>query len=175
VPGEGFHLPSGGLHAPGTALTIDAARGFRRFCHAAGVGSRKIISKELLFKDVRKEDRERLGERAILNQIDWEVSGDVYFLRKSPHIAATVAETQQAGGAEYWILLQHYRFSGKKVVVMPGQRFKSVDKGVYNVLVWRGRGRYDGHEIKAGDFGYDELLVSHAKADRTAVDRKHRR
>jgi mannose-6-phosphate isomerase class I len=23
VPGEGFHLPAGGLHAPGTALTIE--------------------------------------------------------------------------------------------------------------------------------------------------------
>lgn len=32
----------------------------------------KIISKELLFKDVRKIDREKFGEKVILNQIDWE-------------------------------------------------------------------------------------------------------
>ncbi len=46
----------------------------------------------------------------------------------------------------------------------PSQRFTSVDKGVYNILVWRGRGRYNGHEIEASRFGWDELLISHAKA-----------
>jgi hypothetical protein len=45
-----------------------------------------------------------------------------------------------------------------------GQLFTSVDKGIYNILVWQGRGRYDGHEVEAGNFGLDELLVSHAKA-----------
>ena len=164
VPGEGFHLPAGGLHAPGTALTIELQEDSDVFAMLQALVAGKIISKELLFKDVRKEDRERLGERAILNQIDWEVSGDIYFYENRHTSPQPVAETQQAGGAEYWIYYNTTRFSGKKVVVKPGQHFKSVDKGVYNVLVWRGRGRYDGHEIKAGDFGYDELLISHAKA-----------
>ena len=31
-------------------------------------------------------------------------------------------------------------------------------------MVWQGRGRYDGHEVEAGNFDLDELLVSHAKA-----------
>ena len=39
----------------------------------------KIISKDLLFKDVTPEDRATRGERAILDQIDWEISGDPYF------------------------------------------------------------------------------------------------
>jgi hypothetical protein len=39
-----------------------------------------------------------------------------------------------------------------------------VDKGVYNILVYRGEGRYDGHSIKAGDFDREELLVSYARA-----------
>jgi hypothetical protein len=164
VPGEGFHLPAGGLHAPGTALTIELQEDSDVFAMLQALVAGKIISKELLFKDVRKEDRERLGERAILNQVDWEVSGDPYFYENRHMSPQPVAETQQAGGEEYWIYYNTTKFSGKKLVVKPGQRFRSVDKGVYNVLVWRGRGRYDGHEVKAGDFGYDELLVSHAKA-----------
>jgi hypothetical protein len=164
VPGEGFHLPAGGLHAPGTALTIELQEDSDVFAMLQALVAGKIISKELLFKDVRKEDRERLGERAILNQVDWEVSGDPYFYENRHMSPQLVAETQQAGGEEYWIYYNTTKFSGKKLVVKPGQRFRSVDQGVYNVLVWRGRGRYDGHEVKAGDFGYDELLVSHAKA-----------
>ena len=54
-------------------------------------------------------------------------------------------------------------------MVKPGQRFTSQDNGVYNILVWRGQGRYDGHDIEAGNFGWDELLVSHAKATQPIV------
>jgi hypothetical protein len=164
VPGEGFHLPAGGLHAPGTALTIELQEDSDVFAMLQALVAGKIISKELLFKDVRKEDRERLGERAVLNQVDWEVSGDPYFYENRHTSPQLVAETQQRGGEEYWIYYNTTKFSGKKLVVRPGERFRSADKGVYNVLVWRGRGRFDGHEVKAGDFGYDELLVSHAKA-----------
>ena len=35
---------------------------------------------------------------------------------------------------------------------------------MYNILVWRGSGLFDGHEIEAGNFALEELLVSHAKA-----------
>jgi hypothetical protein len=124
----------------------------------------KIISKELLFKDVRPEDREKLGEWAILGHIDWEVSGDPYFYENRHTSPRLVVGTKQEGGEEHWIYYNTSKFSGKRLVVRPGQRFTSVDKGVYNILVWRGRGRYDGHEIEAGNFGFDELLVSHAKA-----------
>ena len=124
----------------------------------------KIISKELLYKDVTKEDRARLGERAVLNQVDWELSGDPYFYENHHTSPQLMAETQQPGGAEYWIYYNTTTFSGKKLVVKPGGRFQSVDRGVYNILVWRGSGRFDGHEIKAGDFGLEELLVSHARA-----------
>ena len=124
----------------------------------------KVISKELLYKDVRKEDREKLGERAILDHIDWEVSGDPYFYENRHISPQPVVGTTQEGGEEHWIYYNTSKFSGKRLVVKPGQRFTSVDKGVYNILVWRGRGRYDGHEIEAGSFGRDELLVSHAKA-----------
>jgi hypothetical protein len=75
-----------------------------------------------------------------------------------------IEETRQEGGEEYWIYYNTTKFSGKKLVVKPGKSFISVDKGVYNILVWQGEGRYDGHPIKARDFDQDELLVTYAKA-----------
>jgi len=172
VPGEGFHLPSGVLHAPGTALTIELQEDSDVFAMLQALVAGKIISKELLFKDVRQQDRERYGERVILDHIDWEVSGDPYFYENRHTSPQLIEETRQEGGEEYWIYYNTTRFSGKRLVVKPGQRFTSVDQGVYNILVWRGRGRYDGHEIEAGNpstgsghrFGWDELLVSHARA-----------
>jgi hypothetical protein len=71
---------------------------------------------------------------------------------------------KQSGGEEFWVYYNTHKFSGKKLVVKPGGKYTSADKGVYNILVWRGSGRFDGHEVKAGDFRKDELLVSHARA-----------
>jgi hypothetical protein len=169
VPGEGFHLPSGVLHAPGTALTIELQEDSDVFAMLQARVAGKIISKDLLFKDVRKEDREKRGEQVILDHINWEVSGDPYFYENrhtSPH---PIKDTKQGGGEEHWIYYNTTKFSGKRLVVKPGQRFTSRDKGVYNILVWRGRGRYDGHEIEAGNFGWDELLISHARATQPLV------
>jgi hypothetical protein len=164
VPGEGFHLPSGVLHAPGTALTIELQEDSDVFAMLQALVAGQIISKELLFKDVRPEDRETYGERVILGHINWEVSGDPYFYENRHTSPQLVVETIQEGGEEHWIYYNTTKFSGKRLVVKPGQRFTSLDRGVYNILVWRGRGRYDGHEIEAGNFGWDELLVSHARA-----------
>ena len=164
VPGEGFHLPAGGLHAPGTAVTIELQEDSDVFAMLQALVAGKIISKELLFKDVRKEDRAALGERAVLNQVDWELSGDPYFYENRHTSPQLIPQANQTGGEEYWIYYNTTRFSGKKLVVKPGQKLKSVDNGVYNILVWRGRGLYDGHAIEAGNFAHDELLVSHSKA-----------
>jgi hypothetical protein len=137
------------LHAPGTALTIELQEDSDVFAMLQALVAGKIISKDLLYKDVR---------------IDWEVSGDPYFY-ENRHISPQLIEAaEQEGGEERWIYYNTTKFSGKRLVVKPGQSFTSVDKGVYNILVWRGRGRYAGHEIEAGNFGWDELLVSHAKA-----------
>lgn len=164
VPGEGFHLPAGGLHAPGTALTIELQEDSDVFAFLQALVGGRIISKDLLFKDVRSEDRSRLGERAVLAQIDWGVSGDPYFYENRHTLPQLIEETRQPGGEEYWIYYNTLKFSGKKLVVKPGHKYKSVDKGVYNILVWRGCGRYDGLEIEAGHFEKDELLVSHDKS-----------
>ena len=169
VPGEGFHLPSGVLHAPGTALTIELQEDSDVFAMLQALVAGKIISKDLLFKDVPRETREKRGERVILDHINWEVSGDPYFYENRHTSPQLIEETKQDGGEEHWIYYNTTKFSGKRLVVKPGQRFTSMDRGVYNILVWRGRGRYDGHEIESGKFGWDELLIPHAKATQSLV------
>ncbi len=164
VPGEGFFLPSGIPHGPGTALTLELQENSDVFAMMQALNAGSIISKELLFKDVRTEDREKYGERIILKQIDWEASGDHYFYENHHLVPRLVEETRQDGAEEYWIYYNTPKFSGKKLIVKPGKTFRSVDNGVYNILVWKGQGTYGGKSVKAGDFDQDELLVVHDTA-----------
>ena len=164
VPGEGFHLPPGGLHAPGTALTIELQEDSDVFAMLQALNAGKIISKDLLFKDVHPDDRKRLGERSVLNQVDWELSGDPFFYENRHTFPQPVEGEKQPGGEEFWIYYNTHKFSGKKLVVKPGKKYNSRDNGVYNILVWHGEGRFDGHAIAAGDFLRDELIVSHPRA-----------
>ena len=164
VPGEGFFLPSGVLHAPGTALTIELQEDSDVFAMLQALNAGKIISKELLFKDVCKKDREAKGEKAILDQLDWPVNGDPYFYENHHLPNILVEESKQAGGEEHWIYYNTTKFSGKRLVVKPGTSFTFTEKGVFNILVWRGKGTFDGHKIEGQSFEFDELLISHYRA-----------
>lgn len=165
IPDDGFHIPSGTLHAPGSALTIELQEDSDVFAMLQSkVGPGKIIPKDLLFKDVRNEDREKYGEKIILEMIDWEVSGDPYFY-ENRHTPPVVRNRSNGnGGNEYWIFYNTQKFSGTKLILNPGATMTVKDNGVYNFLVWKGKGTIAGLEFSAGQFDKDEALVSHDAA-----------
>lgn len=164
VQGEGFQLPSGVLHGPGTAVTIELQEESDVSAMVQALVAGKIISKELLFKDIRKEDRKKYGEKIILGQINWEICGDPFFYENRHLVPRLIHETKQESGEEYWIFYNTNKFSGKKLVIKPNMVYKSIDSGVYNVFVLKGKGNFDGKHIEAGNFYYDELLITHEKA-----------
>jgi hypothetical protein len=164
VAGEGFHVPSGILHAPGTAVTIELQEDSDVFAMMQALNAGRIISKELLWKDVRPEDRELKGERFILELVDWDQNGDPYFYENHHTPPKLIESSRQAGGEEHWIFYNTAKFSGKKLVVRPGQRYASREAGVYSLFVLSGRGRYGGAEIRGRTPGLDELLVTYARA-----------
>jgi hypothetical protein len=164
VAGEGFHVPSGVLHAPGTAVTIELQEDSDVFAMLQALNDGRIISKELLWKDVRPEDRELHGERFILELIDWEQNADPYFYENHHTPPKPIESSRQPGGEEHWIFYNTAKFSGKKLVVRPGQRYRSREPGVYSLFVLSGRGRYGGVEVHGGTPGIDELLVTYRRA-----------
>jgi hypothetical protein len=166
APGEGFHLPSGVLHAPGTALTLELQEDSDVFAMLqARIGDR-LTPKELLFKDVSPEDRGRLGERAVLEQVDWGICADPYFYENRHLEPVPVEGGARDGGLEQWIYYNTTKFSGKRLTVQPGKSYTCRDGGVYNVLAWRGSGTVGVHQVEGGQPGMDELLVSHHRATR---------
>jgi hypothetical protein len=169
VGGEGFHVPSGVLHAPGTAVTIELQEDSDVLAMLQALNAGRVISKELLWKDVRREDRERFGERFILELIDWEQNGDPYFYENHHLSPRLIAPSRQDGGHEYWIFYNSPKFCGKKLVVRPGQSYRSRERGVYSIFVLDGAGNYGGVDVQAGVPDKDELLITHARAIRELV------
>jgi hypothetical protein len=164
VPEHGFHIPSGVLHAPGSALTIELQEDSDVFAMLQALNAGRIISKELLWKDVRVEDREAKGERFILELIDWEENGDPRFYDRHHLSPQPIESSRQDGGEEWWIYYNTTKFSGKKLVVRPGCSYRCADAGVHNVLVWSGSGTYGGLDVEGGNPAMDEALVTHDRA-----------
>jgi hypothetical protein len=164
VPEEGFHVPSGVLHAPGSALTIELQEDSDVFAMLQALNGGILISKELLWKDVRPEDRESKGERFILELIDWEENGDPYLYEHHHLSPQRIEDSLSDSGEEHWIFYNTSKFSGKKLLVRPGCSYVTTDRGVYNILVWSGSGTYGGVEVEGGTPGRDELLVTHDRA-----------
>jgi hypothetical protein len=162
LPGDGFHIPAGVPHAPGSALTIELQEDSDVLSMLQARVGPYPIDKELLYKDVRADDRARLGERVVLDMIDWETSGDPYFYenRHTPPVPCQ----RQEDGEEWWIFYNTQRFSGKRLVVRPGGTFTSQDRGVYSIFVWKGTGDIGGQAVRGGDPDMDELLISHERA-----------
>lgn len=169
VANEGFHVPSGVLHAPGSALTIELQEDSDVFAMLQALNAGTIISKELLWKDVRQVDREQKGERFILELIDWEENGDPYLYENHHLTPQPIEQTRRPGCEESWVYYNTSKFSGKRLVVEPGCTFTAVGNGVHNILVWRGWGSYGGFEVRGGEPGMDELFVTHDRATRGVV------
>ena len=162
VADEGFQIPSGVLHAPGTALTLELQEDSDVASMFQALNAGRIISKETLFKDVRPQDRREHGERFPLRFVEWALNGDP-FLYENSHLSP-----QPVPGSphESWVFYNSAKFSGKRLVVPPGQSVQISEPGVYSVFVWAGQGRYAGVDVRGGDADRDELLVVHDAAVR---------
>lgn len=170
APGEGFYLDSGILHAPGTALTME----IQEPSDVGAIYQANIngydVDKSLLTKDVAPEDIEKWGspELAALHQIDWEACADPYFYEHRHLYPKPCEETRQGDVFEEWIYYGTPKFSGKRLILKPGQKFLSKENGVYNIFIWKGKAAVNGVSLMAGQFDLnycdDELLIVDAKA-----------
>ncbi|RKY51742.1 MAG: hypothetical protein DRP86_00265 [Candidatus Neomarinimicrobiota bacterium] len=164
IPGDGFHVPAGILHAPGSALTIELQEDSDVFAMLQARVGGQLISKDLLYKDVIFEEKVRLKEKAILEMIDWDLSGDPYFYENRHTPPIRIEQHGPEKNEEYWIFYNTHKFSGKKLVVKPGEKIHTVENGVYNILAWQGKGRFGGFDVEAFNFGKDEFLVCYHRA-----------
>jgi len=113
VPDEGFDVPSGVLHAPSTALTVELQEDSDVLAMFQALNAGTIISKDLLFTDVRRQDREEYGESFPLWFVDWELNGDPSF-DKNRHPSGQPPAAGPAGRRAVLDLLQHQHAQRKE-------------------------------------------------------------
>ena len=166
VAGEGFLIPSGGLHAPGTALTLELQEDSDVLSMFQALNGGRIISKDLLFKDVRDGDREEHGERYPLRFVDWEVNADPLFYEHHHLSPQPVDSTTTGRPDQSWVFYGTPKFAGKRLRLPAGASAELTEPGVYSVFAWTGSGTVAGHDVEGGVPGRDELLVSHETATR---------
>lgn len=166
---DGFHLPAGIPHSPGTALTIEIQEASDVFGNLQALYNNRILSKDTLFHSIRNEDRLKYKEKIIFAQLDWEKSSDPYFYENRHTPPLLIKGNDEKGFFEHWIFYNTNKFSGKKLTVFPYKTFTSRECGAYSALVWKGKGRFDGLNIEAKNFNLDELFLTHQRAVRPHI------
>ena len=168
VPGEGFHLPSGLLHAPGTALTLELQESSDVMAVMQAEIEGLDIGKDLLHHHIPEEAWNSRKEEAALDLIDWEANADPYFYENHRLHPQLISETASELAREEWVWYNTTKFSGSRVTVKPGGEFLSRALGVHGIFLWRGKGTIDGYEMEGQKVSLtesrDELLISHDKA-----------
>jgi hypothetical protein len=149
---------AGVIHAPGTALTLEAQE-------ESDVGSvfqpmvyGKILSKEQMLLNGPKTEEEAI------ELIDWEVCTDPKFYRKYHLVPEMI--TGDGTVKEYWVYNPKMckKFCGKEIKVAAKKKVKMNEKGPFLLLVWNGQGTVNGMKVAGGNPKTDELFVSYEAA-----------
>ncbi len=164
VPDDGFHLPAGILHAPGSALTIELQEDSDVSAMFQGRLAHRMLDRRALTRDVPPGELAARGYAALIDQLDWEANGDPFFYENHHTPPVPVEGSEGAGGAAWWIFYNTDKYSGKKLVVKPGGAYELREPGAYNILAWEGRGTFGGLRVEGKNHTLDEILVTAERA-----------
>lgn len=175
VPGTGWDVPPGMLHAPGSLCTYEPQKASDVFAMYQSLVNEAIIPEELLWNGTpedRKGDYDQLME-----VIDWELNTnpnllETRFMRPIP--VRDVAEMEAKGYVENWICYRSDAFSAKELTVAPGATVIIKDAAAYGLIMMQGHGTMGNWDIETpaliryGQLTNDEFFVTE-KAAREGV------
>lgn len=179
VPGEGWYVPTGLLHAPGSLCTYEPQWSSDVFAMFESLVNDQPVDWSLLVKDVPEAQHHDLDY--ITSLIDWEANTlpnvkEVY--HRPPQPVAPLDDMRAAGFEERWVVYGNEYISAKELTVLPGRSVIVKDNGPYGVIVMQGRGglgRWDTEAstlIHFGQLTQDEFFVSE-KAAQEGVEVKN--
>lgn len=169
IPGTGWNVPPGVLHAPGSLCTYEPQKASDVFAMYESVVHTQAIPEELLWKNSPKEE---IGKyEYLLSVIDWEENTDPKFRENhymEPIPVDPLDAMRSAGYEEKWICYLSEEFSAKELTVFPGATVTLKDAGAYGLYVIQGHGNLGVWDIESpgliryGQLTYDEYFVSEA-------------
>jgi mannose-6-phosphate isomerase class I len=157
--GEGFFVPSGVPHRPGTALTLEIQQPSDVYTLLEDTAGGKMMAPDQIHPGFPDLD-------TAYQFIDMETAQDPDILERY-RLVPTPTGRGAGEGEEHWIFPPTVspKFSGTRVRVPAGGSFECQEAAPYAVLVWSGTARITGagpssQELHPGD----EALVTHSTA-----------
>ena len=151
---QGFHVPAGIPHRPGTALTLELQQPSDVYTHLDWYANGERMSPEQTHPGFSTMEQ-------ALEFIDWEASEDQHILDRYRLMPQLVADRQQRGeGEEAWIFppTVTHKFSGKRMRVTGS--FEMLEQQPHALFVWQGSGELNGKPLRGGD----EFFITEAQA-----------
>ncbi len=145
-PGTGWLVDPGILHAPGSLCTYEPQWGSDVFAMFQNLLEGRVVSRELLVKDVAAEHQH--DPDYIASQVDWEANVDPDF--KSRHFLAPIPVSSPATGkyVDRWIVYGKVEgkqyFTAKELTIHPGETAVITDTGCYGLICVQGTGTING-------------------------------
>jgi hypothetical protein len=175
VPGTGWDVPGGILHAPGSLCTYEPQKASDVFAMYQSLVGDSIIPGELMWKDVPPDRQGDLD--FLIEMIDWDANTDPQFAARrlmQPQPAHSIEEMAALGYSENWICYRSSEFSAKELTVNPGASVTISDSAAYGFIVLQGHGSAGAWDIESpalirfGQVTQDEYFVTE-KAAREGV------
>ncbi len=125
------------------------------------------IDWSLLVKNVPPECQHDLDY--LVSMIDWEANTTPNFKAEhflAPRPVRPLAEMQDAGYVENWIVYRNDLFAAKELTVLPGRTVTVKDPGPYGLIMLQGHGAMGAWDIETpalirfGQLTHDEFFVS---------------
>lgn len=170
---EGWDVPAGILHAPGSVCTYEPQAASDVLCMCESWSNNAEVGADLLWKDVPPE---RHGDYDYLVELlDWEGNVDPDFARHRrlrPYETAFSAERGGSDFTERWIVFGSDRFSAKELTVAPGRSAVVDEVDAHGLIAVQGHGAVDGQplaaitQVRISDLTRDEYYVTAPAAAR---------
>jgi hypothetical protein len=146
--GEGWDVPAGVLHAPGSVCTYEPQAASDVLSMYESWSNNREVGADLLWKDVPPEHH---GDYDFLiEMLDWQGNVDPEFHATRALVPYETAFSEAHGGADFverWIVYKSPSFSAKEFTVLPGRSAVVAETDAYGLVATQGHGTIDGQEL----------------------------
>ncbi|RVU23398.1 hypothetical protein EOJ36_11750 [Sandaracinomonas limnophila] len=171
IPGTGWDVPPGMLHAPGSMCTYEPQKASDVFAMYQSLVNEAVIPEELLWNGTPKEEIGNYDQ--LMEVIDWDLNTNPNLLETrfmEPISVRDEKEMNAQGYSEKWICYRSDAFSAKELTVFPGQTVTIKDAAAYGLIMMQGHGKMGVWDIETpaliryGQLTYDEFFVTESAA-----------
>ncbi|MDP2924879.1 MAG: hypothetical protein Q8N99_00745 [Nanoarchaeota archaeon] len=179
VPGTGWDVPAGVLHAPGSFCTYEPqARSDVFAMYQSVIQDRQVVPNELLWKDTPDDKVGNIDW--LIEVLDWELNVSPNFVKNRFMRPIPVLSREEMRAEDYiekWICYKSPAFSAKELTILPGKTVTIRDNAAYGFIMMQGNGSIFSSSdnglpietpalIRYGQLTHDEYFVTEEAAKR---------